>query len=143
MTSYKQSLSHLLPDIRILKNLKGNNVQKYNSDNMNMWDTTEDSNRNIIWRSSTASIPLTETSKRIQSVRDSQNNMDMPLQRNFSDLNWQEVSPILEDEKGEETVFGDIDNKSPVMKRKNLYKHFSGKKYWKSRQAKGNRKIMK
>jgi len=49
----------------------------------------------------------------------------MPLQRNFSNLNWQDVWPILEDEKGEETVIGDIDihtinNTSPVIKKKTI-----------------------
>ncbi len=33
----------------------------------------------------------------------------MPLQRNFSDLNKQEVSPIYEDSKDEETVIGEIE----------------------------------
>lgn len=64
----------------------------------------------MIGRSSTTSLPLTESQKQTHHMKESLNNIDIPLQRNFSNLNREDVSPILEDEKGEETFIGDINN---------------------------------
>jgi len=46
---------------------KKKDFPQLNFENLNMCDTTGDTNYNIIGRSSTASLPLTETQKRIKS----------------------------------------------------------------------------
>ncbi|CAI2367226.1 unnamed protein product [Moneuplotes crassus] len=78
-------------------------------ESQNVCDTTEDTYQNNAGRSSTCSMPLTETSKKILSPKEPRHSMDLPLQKNTPALNCKEVSPILEDSKGEDTIVDEIE----------------------------------
>ena len=59
-------------------------------DKINFCDTSEESNRYQATRSSTGSVPLTETSKKLHnyvgSGKQNGSNIDLPLQRNYTEL---------------------------------------------------------
>lgn len=119
--------AHSKPNVIINSNDKGLSEHE-GCEKRTAWEEFDDNSQNLVTRSSTWSIPISESSKFKSKINTSAKSkakkasaIDMPLQRNNIEIKCANVSPIIEDDK-EETI--DEESKLRTPSWNNLFNEY-------------------